>query len=85
MTLPNKFRRFNYLLGKVVKSIICEVMYRRESFMEHFHGPDYLGALQDYDNELRAKIKWTNEVGSWRDARELLFQEMEDRNLKIWE
>jgi hypothetical protein len=88
--LPNKFRRFNYSLGKVIKSIIASVMYRRESFLEHYHGPEYMAVLQDYDNVLRNKIKHTNsagcsEVGSYYDARELLFEELEEHNLKIWE
>jgi hypothetical protein len=53
--------------------------------MEHFHGPDLLAALQDYDNALRNKIKHSGDDGNWYMARELLFEEMEEHNLRIWE
>lgn len=74
-----------YRLRKAMKSIICLVTYHFNQFSEHYHGPDYLAILQDYDNELRAKVKYSDEEGSYEDARELLWEIAGDKGLNIWE
>jgi hypothetical protein len=77
-------RSLIYRLGCALKATLSCLLYNRVSFLEHYHGPDYLAVIQDYDNELRAKIK-SDEDGSYYDAREKLYEACEDRGVKIWE
>ena len=78
-------RRLTYWSGRVIKSIFCLITYQWEQYLEHYHGPDYQAIIQDYDNELRAKIKYTDEEGSYEDARDILWEVYESRGLSIWD
>ena len=70
---------------KIFNSIIASITYRSDSFLLHYHGPDYIAAIQDYDNALRAKVKWTEEEGTFYDAREMLYEAMQNRGINIWD
>lgn len=80
-----KLRQLKYWLGGVIKSILTLIMYQKDSFLEHYHGPDYVAALQSYDNALRSKTKWGDEEGSYEKARDMLWEEMGERGLRIWD
>ena len=80
-----KIRKITYLFSRVIKSIICLATYNWHGFMEHYRGPDYLSVLQEYDNELRSKEKWSDEGGSYEDARELFWEVMRERGITIWD
>ena len=69
----------------IIKSILASITYRFDSFLDHYHGPDYRIIIQDYDNALRGKIKYTDEEGSFEDARDLLWEQLEGRGLTIWD
>jgi hypothetical protein len=64
--------RIRTAITKTIASILVTIAYRFEGFLDHYRGPQYRTLLRDYDNMLRNKIKYTNEKGSYDDARVLL-------------
>lgn len=77
--------RIRSTITKIINSILASILYRRESFLGHYHGPDMMAAIQEYDNRLRSKIKYTDDYGSFEEARDMLWDEMSERNIKIWD
>jgi hypothetical protein len=78
-------RRVIYKLGRTIKATLSALMYYRVSFLEHYHGPDFMAAIQEYDQELESMIDHTDDEGSYFEAREKLWEVCKDRHLKIWE
>ena len=72
-------------LSDIFASIIASIAYRIDSFLDHYHGPDYKFLIQDYDEFLRSKIKYTDEVGSFDEARDELWKKLNERGLTIWD
>jgi hypothetical protein len=72
-------------LLRIISSILASISYNIDSFKEHYHGPDYKAILQDYDNILRTKLKYTEEVGSFEEARDVLWETLADRGLSVWD
>jgi len=66
-------------------SIIASIMYQIECFMEHYNGRKYKSVIQDYDNALRSKIKYTDEDGSYEDARDILYAQAKAWGVNIWD
>jgi hypothetical protein len=81
----NMLYRVRTAIVKVIVSIVASIAYQIESFHECYLGQDYKAVIQDYDNALRSKIKWTDEEGSYEDARDILWEEMQSRGLKVWD
>ena len=79
------FHRYTYKFLKVIKSIVSLIAYQFNQFLEHYRGPEYRAVLQDFDNALRAKIKYDNEEGSFEEARYMLEDELKLRNLSLWD
>ena len=73
------------MIGRVFKSIIALIACQCNDFLDHYHGIKYRAILQDYDNALRSKIKYTDEEGSFKDARDLLWAEVRVHGLSIWD
>ena len=74
-----------YKIKCIIKAALSALMYRKESFLLHYHGPDLMAAIQEYDNIVRAKCKYTDEEGSWEDARDLLWEIINNKGLSIWD
>jgi hypothetical protein len=55
----------------------------REEFKHHFFGPTYYSFLCQLYNELRAKVKYSNEQGSWEDAYQLLISLLIEDNIEL--
>ena len=70
---------------KIINSIFAAICYRYDSFLDHYNGPDYKFLIQDYDEFLRSKIKYTEEVGSFDEARDELWKKLNERGLTIWD
>ena len=79
------FYRSRSAVIKVIASIISSIAYRIDSFYDHYRGPSYIAAIQEYDNYLRNQIKHTENKGSYEEARAVLWQEFKDRGLVIWD
>ena len=77
--------RIRSAIIKIIVSILASIAYRISSFGEHYRGPKYLAVLQDFDNFLRSKIKYTDHQGSYDDARDELWAQLKDRNIDLWE
>lgn len=78
------FYRFWYTLEKAICSIVCLIAYQFVQFKDHYRGPRYLAAIQDYDNELRNLIKYGDADGSYEDAIDKLYNIMNKWDIKIW-
>ena len=78
-------KTITYRVKDVFSSILASIMYRTETFLDHYNGPKYKSVIQDYDNALRAKIKYTDEEGSYEDARDMLWDEMQTAGLTVWD
>ena len=79
------YHRIKRAITKITVSILASIAYRIESFREHYQGPDMMRAIEEYDNALRSKIKYTDDDGSFEEARDMLWDEMSERNIKIWD
>ena len=77
--------RIRHTFIKVIASIIASIAYKIDSFYDHYRGPSYIAAIQEYDNFLRSEIKHTDHQGSYEDARDELWQQFKDRGLTIWD
>jgi hypothetical protein len=55
----------------------------RDEFHHACKARDYYAALCAVSNELRSKIKYTDEVGSWEAARELFFEVLRDEGVEL--
>jgi len=70
---------------RIIKATLAAICYRYDSFLDHYNGPDYKFLIQDYDEFLRSKIKYTEEVGSFDEARDELWKKLNERGLTIWD
>ena len=70
---------------KIINSIFGAIYSQSESFMDHYNGPKYRAVIQDYDNFLRDQIKHTDNQGSYDDARDELYAQLNDRGLVLWD
>ena len=70
---------------KIINSIFASIYSRSDSFLDHYHGPDFKIVLQDYDNFLRGEIKYTDHQGSYEDARDELWAQLRDKGLTLWD
>ena len=77
--------RIRHAFIKVIASIISSIAYRIDSFYDHYRGPSYIAAIQEFDNFLRGQIKHTENKGSYEEARDVLWREFKDRGLVIWD
>ena len=78
-------KTITYRVKRIINATLAVICYRYESFLDHYHGPDYKFLIQDCDEYLRSKIKYTEEHGSYEEAREELNKHLRDRNLTIWD
>ena len=78
--MTNKYHRLTHLLGKVFKSVASMVTHHRESFLDHYHGPDMRYAIDDFDNWLKWEYKAGNKIDP-QDAREKLAEFLTDRDI----
>ena len=74
-----------YKIFQVLSAIISSISYRIDGFLDHYNGPKYRFALQDYDNFLRSQIKHTDNEGSYEDARDELWAQLKAWGVTIWE
>jgi hypothetical protein len=77
-----KLRRLTYWLSRVIKSIISLIVYNFEEFMEHYHGPDYQAAIDDYFEYLKWEYKADRMIDP-HDAREKLAEFLYDRGAML--
>jgi len=70
---------------RIINATLAAICYRYDSFLDHYHGPDYKFLIQEYDEYLRSKLKYTEEHGSYEDARDALWKHLQDRGLTIWD
>ena len=66
---------------RVFSAFICTVVYHWQDFKFHLEGPDLRIVLEKYDGELRSKIKYTDEEGSYEEARDMLWKIMDESGL----
>ena len=78
-----RLRKFTYWSSRVIKSIICMIVWKTEQFLDHYRGPKYLGIIQELDIELRSKVEYTDEEGSFDEARDILWEIAKDRGLQL--
>ena len=55
----------------------------QEQYENCILGSNFKAAMQDFDNKLRSKIKYTNDHNLER-ARKLFLQTLKDRNITLW-
>ena len=77
--------KIRYKFFQIISSIIASISYRIDSFLDHYHGPDYKFLIQDYDEFLRSKLEYTEELGSFGKARDELWAKLNERGLTIWD
>jgi len=70
---------------RIIKATLAAICYRYDSFLDHYNGPKYRCVIEDYDNFLRNEIKHTDHRGSYKEARNELWDEMSAMGLKIWD
>ena len=64
----------------VIASIFSMIVYKITSFKEHYNGPKYSWAIEDFDNWLKWEGKADHTLDPW-DVREKLSQILYDRGL----
>ena len=77
--------KIRYKIFQVLSAIISSVVYRIVGFMDHLNGPKFRAVLQDHDDFLRNQLKHTDNIGSYREARDNLWEELEEWGVKIWD
>lgn len=57
----------------------------RTEFNLYYKGPEFHSALYDIVCELRNKVKYTNERGSWDKAYELILDILANANVNVYD
>ena len=57
----------------------------KAEFNIHYKGPEFHSALYEIVCELRNKVKYTDERGSWDKAYEMVLDILNQRNLDVYE
>ena len=71
------FYKIRYKIFQVLSAIISSISYRIDGFMDHYNGPKYRAVLREHDDFLRNQLKHTNNIGSFKEARDNLWEELE--------
>ena len=79
------FYKIRYKFFQVLSAIISSVSYRLDGFMDHYNGPKYRAVLYEHDRFLRNQLKHTDNLGSYREARDNLWEELKEWGVTIWE
>jgi hypothetical protein len=75
------YSRVIYKLGCTFKSTLSLVMYNKESFIEHYRGPDYAAAVEEFSNFLKWEYKAGRQIDPW-EAREKLSEILYNRGIR---
>lgn len=59
--------------------------YDDYAFSLHLRGPEYYSAIDEIMNSLRHKVKYSDEMGSWEEAYEMVIQILNERNIDTWD
>ena len=57
----------------------------KTEFNIHYKGPEFHSALYEIVCELRNKVKYTDERGSWDKAYEMVLEILSQKNLDVYE
>jgi hypothetical protein len=57
-------------------------MCHRENFINHYNGPSYRDAIEDYFNWLKWEYKADRQIEPW-EAREKLAEFLDDRGVNV--